>query len=50
MQVQEDFNRILAEREAAFMEKVVAGRSDEDRLRILDAYEFAHKAHEGQYR
>lgn len=50
MQTQEDFNRILAERQAIFMEKVIAGRSEEDRVRILDAYRFAHKAHEGQYR
>ncbi len=50
MQTQEEFNRILAERQAIFMEKVIAGRSEEDRARILDAYRFAHKAHEGQYR
>ena len=28
----------------------MAGRSEEDAERILDAYEFAHRAHEGQYR
>lgn len=50
MQTQEDFNRMLAERHALFMEKVKAGRSEEDVARIMDAYEFARKAHEGQYR
>ena len=47
MQTQEDFDQLLAERQAIFMKKVVAGRSEEDAERILDAYEFAHRAHEG---
>ena len=46
MQTQEDFDQLLAERQAIFMKKVVAGRSEEDAERILDAYEFAHRAHE----
>ncbi|WP_251620531.1 RelA/SpoT family protein [Odoribacter lunatus] len=50
MQTQEDFDRILEERRALLMEKAAAGRSEEELSRIREAYEFARKAHEGQYR
>lgn len=50
MQTLEDFDQMLAERHSVFLEKVALGKNEEDMARILDAYEFARKAHKGQYR
>lgn len=50
MQTQEDFTRMVTERRDLFLEKAGMGKSEEEMARIAAAYEFASKAHAGQYR